>query len=200
MNNLCRATPPEERCRGCLALARPRYELLPLSTLAEAAHQLPRGLGHGDLLAASRHRADPRGGGVARPGGLLHGASPRRPPGARPRSPGGDHGASGGRRDRRGFRGGRRCPRPAGDYADGLALLEALSRLPGRPARLGVPAYPEGHGQLEAGLLQRDLDAKARLADYAVTQMCFESAPLLDWLRRQRAGDYRCRSMRGFPA
>ncbi|MFG6159832.1 hypothetical protein ACGTNG_13575 [Halomonas sp. 1390] len=51
-----------------------------------------------------------------------------------------------------------------------------------------MPAYPEGHRQLDRGLLQRDLEAKARLADYAVTQLCFESSPLLDWLRRQREG------------
>lgn len=76
--------------------------------------------------------------------------------------------------------------RPVGAYPHGLALLEAMAGLTLRPARLGVPAYPEGHHRIEAADLQRDLEAKAALADYAVTQLCFEARPLLAWLERQR--------------
>ncbi|SDM28086.1 methylenetetrahydrofolate reductase (NADPH) [Modicisalibacter muralis] len=72
-------------------------------------------------------------------------------------------------------------PRAVGDYPHGLALLEAMAGLALRPVRIGVPAYPEGHHRIEAPCLQQDLEAKAALADYAVTQLCFEARPLLDW-------------------
>ncbi|WP_253443890.1 methylenetetrahydrofolate reductase [Halomonas sp. Y3] len=76
--------------------------------------------------------------------------------------------------------------RPVGDFPHGLALLEAMASLSMRPERVGVPAYPEGHHRIAAAPLQRDLEAKAALADYAVTQLCFEAAPLLAWRERQR--------------
>jgi methylenetetrahydrofolate reductase (NADPH) len=76
--------------------------------------------------------------------------------------------------------------RPVGAFPHGLALLEAMTGLELRPALLGVPAYPEGHHRIEATALQRDLEAKAALADYAVTQLCFEATPLLAWRERQR--------------
>jgi methylenetetrahydrofolate reductase (NADPH) len=76
--------------------------------------------------------------------------------------------------------------RAVGDYPHGLALLEAMAELPARPERIGVPAYPEGHPWLTEAGLQRDLEAKAGLADYAVTQLCFEAAPLLAWRERQQ--------------
>lgn len=79
--------------------------------------------------------------------------------------------------------------RAVGTYPHGRALLEAMVGLELRPARIGVPAYPEGHPWLTEVELQRDLEAKAALADYAVTQLCFEAAPLLAWrLHQRRAG------------
>ncbi|MGM0914017.1 MAG: methylenetetrahydrofolate reductase [Pseudomonadota bacterium] len=75
---------------------------------------------------------------------------------------------------------------PVGAFPHGRALLEALAGCELRPARLGVPAYPEGHHRIEATALQCDLGAKAALADYAVTQLCFEAQPLLAWRERQR--------------
>jgi len=76
--------------------------------------------------------------------------------------------------------------RPLGKYPHGLALLEDMAGLTTRPERVGVPAYPEGHPRLTEGALQRDLEAKAALADYAVTQLCFEAAPLRAWRERQQ--------------
>ncbi|MDN3522434.1 methylenetetrahydrofolate reductase [Halomonas ramblicola] len=76
--------------------------------------------------------------------------------------------------------------RPVGAYPHGRALLEAMAGLTQRPARLGVPAYPEGHHRIGAADLQHDLEAKAALADYAVTQLCFEARPLQAWRERQR--------------
>lgn len=74
---------------------------------------------------------------------------------------------------------------PLGDYPHGLALLEAMEGLTRRPRRVGIPVYPEGHHAIDGGALERDLVAKASLADYAVTQLCFEAEPLLAWRRRQ---------------
>ena len=74
---------------------------------------------------------------------------------------------------------------PLGDYPHGLALLEAMGSLAQRPLRVGVPVYPEGHHAIDGDVLERDLVAKASLADYAVTQLCFEAEPLLAWRRRQ---------------
>lgn len=75
--------------------------------------------------------------------------------------------------------------RPLGAYPHGLALLEAMDGLTLRPARVGIPVYPEGHHAIDGDALQRDLVAKAPLADYAVTQLCFEAVPLLAWRGRQ---------------
>lgn len=89
--------------------------------------------------------------------------------------------------------------RPLGAYADGLALLEAMADLAPRPPRVGVPAYPEGHHRIDTAALQRDFEAKAALADYAVTQLCFEAAPLLAWRERQRRGGLRLPMYAGLP-
>lgn len=75
---------------------------------------------------------------------------------------------------------------PVGKYPHGLALLDDMAGLMTRPERIGVPAYPEGHPRLTEEDLQRDLEGKAALADYAVTQLCFEATPLRAWRERQQ--------------
>jgi methylenetetrahydrofolate reductase (NADPH) len=57
-----------------------------------------------------------------------------------------------------------------------LALV-AAHRL--RPARLGIGAYPEGHPLIAQAELDSVLEAKAKLADYVVTQLCFDPKVLL---------------------
>ncbi|MCE9664457.1 methylenetetrahydrofolate reductase [Halomonas sp. M5N1S17] len=89
--------------------------------------------------------------------------------------------------------------RPLGDFPHGLALLEAMTVLSTRPERVGVPAYPEGHHNIEAASLQCDLEAKAALADYAVTQLCFEPGPLLAWRDRQQRRGLRLPVHAGIP-
>ncbi len=63
---------------------------------------------------------------------------------------------------------------PAGAFPDGLALLRAIEDL-GRPLRLGVPSYPDGHHRIATEVLWADLRAKAAHVDYTVTQMCFDA-------------------------
>lgn len=62
---------------------------------------------------------------------------------------------------------------PAGAFPDGLALLRALEDL-GRPPRVGVPSYPDGHHRIPDDVLWADLAAKRAHADYTVTQLCFD--------------------------
>jgi methylenetetrahydrofolate reductase (NADPH) len=75
----------------------------------------------------------------------------------------------------------------AGPYRTGLALLEAIHDHANAPRLLGVPAYPEGHPQIPQRVLLDDLRAKRQIADYMVTQMCFDSARLTRWLEQMRS-------------
>lgn len=75
---------------------------------------------------------------------------------------------------------------PVGAFAGGTELIETITEMAPRPRRLGVPVYPEGHHSLDDTHLDAALAAKAKIADYAVTQLCFEAEPLLAWLRGQR--------------
>ena len=76
---------------------------------------------------------------------------------------------------------------PAGPFASGLELLEAMARLGSGIARVGVPAYPEGHPLVSKGELMRALLAKQPFASYAVTQICFDPGTILAWLSEARA-------------
>jgi methylenetetrahydrofolate reductase (NADPH) len=62
-----------------------------------------------------------------------------------------------------------------GEYLDGLSLLRAMAELGRRPARVGVPSYPEGHWAIDDDTLWTSLRAKQSHADYTVTQLCFDA-------------------------
>lgn len=66
-------------------------------------------------------------------------------------------------------------PEPAGDYPDGLALLEAMDRLGHRFEQVGIPSYPEGHHLIDDDILWKALEAKQSYATYTVTQLCFDA-------------------------
>lgn len=70
----------------------------------------------------------------------------------------------------------------SGGFADGLALLRALHELGSPFARLGVPGYPEGHPEIPRAALREALLAKAPLAYWVTTQMCFDPAALAAWI------------------
>ena len=74
---------------------------------------------------------------------------------------------------------------PAGDLPGALELLEALAAA-GSGMTVGIGAHPEGHPHLPEAEAVRLLRAKAEHASYAVTQMCFEAEPLLQWVRGLR--------------
>ena len=187
MNDLLRLTTLPSDERACEALATPRYELLPLADLQQAADALPAGavvtvtcsprhglertLAASETLAAAGFRVVPHlAARLVRDRGHLAEAV------ARLTSLGIDEC----------FVVGGDAEAAVGDFATGLALLEALVEMPTRPSRVGIPAYPEGHPHIPARHLQQDLEAKVWLADYVVTQLCFEAAPLLAWRECQR--------------
>lgn len=87
----------------------------------------------------------------------------------------------------------------AGGFADGLALLRAIRELSGPFARLGVPGYPQGHPQIPEDVLHGALLAKAPLASWVTTQMCFDPAAIAGWVDRIRAAGVQLEVHLGVP-
>lgn len=77
-------------------------------------------------------------------------------------------------------------PGDPGAFRSALELLELVAKHPLRPERIGIGGYPEGHPLIDDATLDGALLAKAKLADYVATQMCFDADALTRWLRRQR--------------
>jgi methylenetetrahydrofolate reductase (NADPH) len=75
---------------------------------------------------------------------------------------------------------------PVGEYASAVELLPLVVDSPQRPELIGIAGYPEGHPRISAEDLDRALREKSRLADYVVTQMCFDPEALQTWIVRQR--------------
>jgi methylenetetrahydrofolate reductase (NADPH) len=75
----------------------------------------------------------------------------------------------------------------AGPYSSAVELLPVIAEHRRRPRRIGIGAYPEGHPLIEPATLVDALRRKARLADYLVTQLCFDPQALLRWLEATRA-------------
>lgn len=76
----------------------------------------------------------------------------------------------------------------AGAYESGFALVRDLHELRADLDTVGVPGYPEGHAFLSEAQLNEALNAKAAFADYAVTQLCFDAGLIRQWLQQRRAG------------
>jgi methylenetetrahydrofolate reductase (NADPH) len=77
---------------------------------------------------------------------------------------------------------------PVGEYDSAVQLLPQVADSARRPGLIGIAGYPEGHPSISADGLQRALRDKSRLADYVVTQMCFDPEALRTWIVRQREG------------
>jgi methylenetetrahydrofolate reductase (NADPH) len=74
-----------------------------------------------------------------------------------------------------------------GAYRDAAAVLDDLRLLPHSLERIGIAGHPEGHPQVSDERLLEALLRKQPLADYIVTQLCFEADVLVRWIRRIRA-------------
>jgi methylenetetrahydrofolate reductase (NADPH) len=77
-------------------------------------------------------------------------------------------------------------PEPAGPFPSAVDVLPRLAAHPSRPRRVGIAAYPEGHPLIDPGTLEDALDRKASMADYLVTQMCFDPQTLMRWIAATR--------------
>ena len=74
-----------------------------------------------------------------------------------------------------------------GVYPDALSLLQAIRTSDASPAEIGIGGYPEGHPSIPADKLLAALVAKAPLADYITTQMCFDPGAIRRWIESIRA-------------
>lgn len=76
---------------------------------------------------------------------------------------------------------------PAGPYDSAVDLLPRIAGHPRRPPRIGIGGYPEGHPLIDRASLDAALARKAPLADYMVSQLCFDPRALVRWIERVRA-------------
>jgi methylenetetrahydrofolate reductase (NADPH) len=90
-------------------------------------------------------------------------------------------------------------PQPFGPYASAGQLLAALDDL-GRPfPDVGIAGYPERHPSIDREKLHGALREKQAAATYIVTQICFEPAAILGWLREVRGRDVKLPVYVGLP-
>jgi len=75
---------------------------------------------------------------------------------------------------------------PLGPYHNGYDLLKAISKQDHHLRHIGIPAYPEGHPNVDQHTLDQDLMKKSAFATYTVTQMCFDFEQIFSWLKNQR--------------
>ena len=75
---------------------------------------------------------------------------------------------------------------PLGDYSTSLALLRDIAAIDHNFTEIGVAAHPEGHPDVAADKLTRALLDKQEVANYLVTQMCFDADAIVTWLRSIR--------------
>jgi methylenetetrahydrofolate reductase (NADPH) len=73
-----------------------------------------------------------------------------------------------------------------GEYDSAVDLLPLVVDHPQRTESVGIAGYPEGHPRVSPEELERALRDKSRLADYVVTQMCFDPEALRNWIVQQR--------------
>lgn len=76
---------------------------------------------------------------------------------------------------------------PAGDFTSAAELLEALKGVDHTLQRIGVGCYPEGHPKISDEALLDALQRKQPMADYMVSQLCFDTDVLVSWLRKMRS-------------
>ncbi|MDJ0711489.1 MAG: methylenetetrahydrofolate reductase [Woeseiaceae bacterium] len=75
---------------------------------------------------------------------------------------------------------------PTGDYVTAYELLRDIAELEHRFTEIGVAAHPEGHPLIDDETLTEALLQKQEIANYFVTQMCFDAAAIGTWLLRIR--------------
>lgn len=77
-------------------------------------------------------------------------------------------------------------PKPAGEYDNALAVLRDMAEMGHELEDVGIAAHPKGHPLVDDRELLRLLREKQQFATYMVTQMCFDSRALIEWLKNIR--------------
>lgn len=88
---------------------------------------------------------------------------------------------------------------PIGQYSDSLEVLKDMADIGHSIKDIGVAAYPEGHPLVSDHELQRFLIEKQPFATYMVTQMCFDSNTLVNWLKSTRTAGVTLPAWVGLP-
>lgn len=88
---------------------------------------------------------------------------------------------------------------PSGDYATALSLLRDIAELDHKFTEIGVAAHPEGHPDVGGDVLLKALLEKQELANYLVTQMCFDAELLGSWLQTIRESGVHLPAWIGIP-
>ncbi len=75
---------------------------------------------------------------------------------------------------------------PAGEYADSIALLEAMKAETHGLHDIGVTGYPESHSFIDDDTTIQAMWDKRRLATYIVSNLCFDPRTVKRWVARVR--------------
>lgn len=71
---------------------------------------------------------------------------------------------------------------PAGPYHSAASVLRDMQDMPNRPKRIGIGSYPDGHPIISRDELFKALQEKQPMADYMITQICFDQKKISLWL------------------
>jgi methylenetetrahydrofolate reductase (NADPH) len=88
---------------------------------------------------------------------------------------------------------------PQGEYSSAVQLLPIVSEHRQRPPAIGIAGYPEGHPLVRPDQLDEALREKSTLADYVVTQLCFDPEALRNWIVQQREREMSLPVLIGIP-
>jgi methylenetetrahydrofolate reductase (NADPH) len=78
-------------------------------------------------------------------------------------------------------------PKPVGVFEGALGVLEAMADMTHTIRSIGVSAYPERrHPHIPPDVLEASLKAKAKVANYYITQISFKPQEVVDFLRYLR--------------
>jgi methylenetetrahydrofolate reductase (NADPH) len=75
---------------------------------------------------------------------------------------------------------------PPGAYPDALSLLEELAALGNPFTHVGITGYPESHPTIADDLTIQSMWDKRRYATHVVSNLTFDPAVLVSWVRRMR--------------
>ncbi len=89
--------------------------------------------------------------------------------------------------------------KPLGEFESALELLRAMAEFDHKFTEIGVAAHPEGHPSIPPDVLLDQLLKKQEVANYLVTQMCFDANVLAAWLRDIRAAGVTLPALIGLP-